>query len=403
MCNGLHFVIFIIVQIHIGACLALTNLFLGEDALLNFTQLASKYDQPAEQYEVVTEDGYVLTLFRLPGFRQINQPPTSLPILLMHGICDSSDTWILRGYESLAITLANGGHDVWLGNARGNRYSRKHLYLNPDKDSTFWDFTFNEIGMFDLTSLIDFVLLRTGAAKLNAIGHSQGTTIFFVLGSTRTEYNFKINVLIALAPICYLQNVPNPLATLIKFSPLLYSNAKKIGLDEFPGKIIGKTFLKLCSKPVAGYVKCVFGINFPLAGYDSEELEPAFFRVSLGHFPTGTSAKNLYHFGQVGRRRSFSRFDYGPTRNLELYGSEIPPYYDLGQVTMKVVLFVGKNDFLSVIKDVALLRVQLPNVVEYTEIERKLMNHVDFTWGRTMKDYLFPNIFRVLNMFRWYV
>lgn len=313
MCNSLHFLIFIILQISIGQCFAnVTKLFLSEDALLNFTQLAKKYGHPAEQYEVVTEDGYVLTLFRIPGFRQVSQPSSSLPILLMHGICDTSDTWIIRGYESLAITLANAGHDLWLGNVRGNRYSRKHLFLDPDEDDEFWNFTFNEFGMYDLASFIDFVLLRTGAAKLNAIGHSQGTTIFYVLGSTKPKYNQKINVFISLAPICYLSHVPNPLASLIELSPVLYSKAKKVGLNEFPGKVIGEALLKVCSQPVTGYVKCVLGMVFAIGGYDREEYEPAFLRVSIGHFPSSTSAKDLYHYAQVGRRRSFSKFRSGP-------------------------------------------------------------------------------------------
>lgn len=43
----------------------------------------------------------------------------------------------------------------------------------------------------------------------------------------------------------------------------------------------------------------------------------------------------------------FKRFDYGREENLQRYGQEKPPMYDLSQVTAPVVLFYGDGDYIS--------------------------------------------------------
>lgn len=39
----------------------------------------------------------------------------------------------------LAFILADQGYDVWLGNARGNLYSKAHVTYNVDSPA-FWNF-----------------------------------------------------------------------------------------------------------------------------------------------------------------------------------------------------------------------------------------------------------------------
>jgi hypothetical protein len=64
---------------------------------------------------------------------------------------DSSDGFLVGGNKvALAFKALWEGYDVWIGNTRGNKYSRMHAYLDPDnlKDQikegkrTFWDFSF---------------------------------------------------------------------------------------------------------------------------------------------------------------------------------------------------------------------------------------------------------------------
>ncbi|CAF0943055.1 unnamed protein product [Rotaria sordida] len=54
--------------------------------------------------------------------------------------CNYNITQLIQN-QSLAFILADVGYDVWLGNIRGNRYSRAHVKYNPNHDEAFWDFS----------------------------------------------------------------------------------------------------------------------------------------------------------------------------------------------------------------------------------------------------------------------
>jgi lysosomal acid lipase/cholesteryl ester hydrolase len=71
--------------------------------------------------------------------------------------------------------------------------------------------SFHEMGVFDLPATIDFVLETTGETQINYIGHSMGTTQFFILCSELPEYNAKIRQMHALAPVAFMGRVRTPL------------------------------------------------------------------------------------------------------------------------------------------------------------------------------------------------
>lgn len=96
-----------------------------------------------------------------------------------------------------------------MGNARGNTYSKNHVRYNENQ-SEFWDFSFHELAIFDLPASIDYVLHETNRTSLHYIGHSQGTTSFFILGSERPEYMKKIFLMQALAPIVFFKYCKSP-------------------------------------------------------------------------------------------------------------------------------------------------------------------------------------------------
>ena len=129
-------------------------------------------------------------------------------ILVQHGLLCSSADWVVStpskglGKESIGqhiwqkITktwqgyiLADAGYDVWLGNYRGNTYSRNHTFLNPDAllNHKFWDFTWDEMAKYDIPSMVEKVLEVTGEEEIFYAGHSMGTTAFMAMGHYRPD------------------------------------------------------------------------------------------------------------------------------------------------------------------------------------------------------------------------
>lgn len=59
--------------------------------------------------------------------------------------------------------------------------------------------------------MIDYVLNATGVPKVHYIAFSQGTTAFWVMTSSKPEYNDKVVAMQALAPVGYFANAKSPL------------------------------------------------------------------------------------------------------------------------------------------------------------------------------------------------
>jgi len=128
----------------------------------------------------------------------------------MHGLLGSAGDFVAGGRgRSLALELHARCFDVWLGNARGTTHSRGHRTL-PTSDARFWQFSWHEIGIYDLPAIVDYVLARTNRRQVHYVGHSQGTTVLLVLLSQRPEYNARFANAALMAPVAFLQHLSSP-------------------------------------------------------------------------------------------------------------------------------------------------------------------------------------------------
>lgn len=127
------------------------------------------------EYKVGTADGNKLGVHRISGAKGtemtdgLRSAGKKEPVLLTHGVTGSRQTLVSAGTgtedaDGVVVGKAypyqlvdTGKYDVWLMNARGNYYSRDHLWLNPDTQEEFWDFSVTELAEYDLKAVVEFI------------------------------------------------------------------------------------------------------------------------------------------------------------------------------------------------------------------------------------------------------
>jgi len=359
---------------------------------MTVTEIIRYHGYPVQVYEVITSDGYILTIQRIPYGKSGKGTKPRKPVLVQHGLLCSSAAWIVDIPEkNLPYILADQGYDVWLGNVRGTLFGRKHVTLSA-KDSKFWTYSFDEMAKYDIPAVIDKMLNVTGFEQIYYIGHSMGTAASFALLSTQPKYNRIIRTNFALAPIAQLQNVRSPirlfapLTTRFSFVLNIFGNGEFFE-NEGIVKLLTST---VCNSPIKSLCS---NIIFLLCGYDIEQLNSTRLPVYLAHTPAGTSVQTLTHFSQLVESGKFAKYDYGSTTNKKLYGGETkPPVYDLKKIRTNVALFWSDNDYLADPKDVAWLATQLSRVAVNYRVPFAKFSHMDFLWAIDVKPLLYNKL-----------
>ncbi|NWI91293.1 LIPK Lipase, partial [Pitta sordida] len=354
-------------------------------------EIVSYWGYPSEEHDVVTEDGYILQLNRIPHGRGNAECQGPRPVvLLQHGLLAEGSWWIANlPNNSPAFILADAGYDVWLGNSRGNTWSKRHLLLSPRHDE-FWAFSFDEMAKYDLPAMINFIEEKTGQKQLYYIGHSQGTTIGFVAFSTMPQLAQKIKMFLALAPVTTTIYTQSPVRML---SLLSDSGIKKIfGTRDFlPHTPLAELFFSkicFCSKTCKGLLSDLFGFNWTNTNMSRID-------AYTSHLPAGTSVQNINHWLQGVKKGALRAFDGGTTYNNLHYRQEDPPSYNVRTMEVPTAVWNGGVDCLADPRDTALLLPQIKNLVHHKQIPH--WNHIDFILGLDANEILYREMLDVME------
>lgn len=362
---------------------------------LPFPALVEYDGYEVETHTVTTPDGYVLTMYRLPRNASCPQDDARLPLVFMHGLYLSSDDCIIPGPgKAHCYIYSDACHDVWVPNVRGNRYSRNHVSLNPDKDNQYWDFALDEMALIDLPAFIDYVLDHTGKKQVNYVAHSQGVGIAILLCAKKPEYNDKIKAGFGLSVTAYL-NKSRFAVILIQEAVSGAANSKLSNFEILAhGKIAQSAGKVLCGTTDATYPFCSL-LLFAALGYNKFQITDETFRTLTGHVPAGTSFKNFARWGQM-KKYGFCEEDLGTITNLRTYRRLSPPLFDLSAVSMPWYFIASENDYVGDVRDIKTLEKKLSNV-QTCILADKTFGHLDFIYGKDIVNYITPKILSVID------
>ncbi|XP_012285753.1 lipase 3 isoform X2 [Orussus abietinus] len=370
------------------------NIHADPDVYLQTLELIRKNGYPAEAHVVETEDGYLLTVHRIP---QDNAPT----VLLQHGLLGSSADWVFSGKEkALAYILSDAGYDVWLGNVRGNTYSRSHVNLTIS-DPQYWNFSWHEMGVYDLPAVIRYIAERKKDNKLFYIGHSMGTTMFYVMASERPEITKGIQVMLSLAPVAFMTHVRSPIRLIAPFAKDIEIVTELLGANEF---LPQNTFLRVLAKYVCDKVnwekELCANIFFIFSGFDQAEFNDTLIPVILGHSPAGTSTRTVVHYAQEIQSGEFRQFDYGSSTNKRVYNNTTPPSYDLTKINVPVAIYYADNDWLASVNDVLRFYTKLPIKAGKYRVPYPKFSHLDFLWAIDAPSMIYTRVLSMLQQYK---
>ncbi|XP_030374144.1 lipase 3-like [Scaptodrosophila lebanonensis] len=361
----------------------------------------AEHGYPVERHSVVTEDGYIIGLFRIPYSHKLQNEQALRPIaFLQHGLSSSSDGWISMGPDdALPFLLADAGFDVWLGNARGTTYSRNHTSRSTEHPY-FWRFSWHEIGYYDIAAVIDYVLSANGQNQqgIHYVGHSQGTTVFFVLMSTRPEYNAKIKTAHMLAPVAYMNNLSNSLVRWLgpylghyNTYSLLFGSQEFLPYNDFFLALLYNT-----CRPESRFANFCDGVlyNSNQEGRSNSTASA----INAQTHPAGASTDQGLHYLQEQQSGYFRQFDFGKAKNIQVYGTEFPPDYATEQITCQTHLWYGDSDDLAAVTDVLRLAETLPNKVMH-HMNDPFWDHGDFATNWEVRKYINDPIIQIMQDF----
>ncbi|NXY40298.1 LICH hydrolase, partial [Ceuthmochares aereus] len=363
------------------------------ECFMNVSEIIRYHGYPSEEYQVTTEDGYILGVFRIPAGRNNQNAGKKPAVFLQHAFLGDATHWISNlPNNSLGFLLADAGYDVWMGNSRGNTWSLKHKTLNPSQKA-FWQFSFDEMGKYDIPAELYFIMNKTGQDNVYYVGHSEGTTAGFIAFSTYPELAKRVKMFSALSPVATGSYATSPLVKLARApEPLLkLLFGCKGALHQIP--VLKGPVTEFCTRldKFCGHILCY------IAGGSTKNLNTSRTDIYAAHSPAGTSVQDILHWHQIIYANQLQAYDYGSKENMKKYNQTTPPTYKIEKISVPTAVWSGGEDKFADPKDMAKLLPRITNLIYHEHFPT--WGHLDFIWGLDATEKMYLKIIELITKY----
>lgn len=309
-------------------------------------KIVTSQGYPYESYEVVTDDGYILKLERLP------RPNSNRAIYFQHGVVDNSFAWFghVEGEagSALAFRAYDQGFDVFVGTFRGCEGSTRHIRRNI-ASSAYWDFSVNEHGMYDLKAFIDKIVslkkkelgahfeprvsqhsspIGPNQFDIMLIAHSMGAmaSLIYLVWSKIHSRNHFISCAILLSPAGYHKTAPaivNIMGPIINLALWLFPFIHTLKFPSETIRLLVSKILEDVNNSFTGRTMISWAVAKVIGGNVEDHTFVNLRNLTYNVF-SGTSTGVFRHFWQIWIHKRFEGYDYGHAKNLRFYGTLTP-------------------------------------------------------------------------------
>lgn len=364
---------------------------------VDIVDICHAHGYKVHEHVVQTKDGYLLAIHRILGKSGDIHREGRPVVYFHHGLLTNSELFVLgeTPAKCLPYLLVEKGYDVWLGNNRGNKYSRKHLNLSSSSKK-FWDYSLDEFALYDIPDTIDYILSTTNNLQLTYVGFSQGSAQAFGALSLNPKLNKKIKVFIGLSPAMIPKGLNHPAARLfVDAAPSLvfsiFGRRAILPSVVFWQKMLGNW-----------YYRTVVDKSLTLLfGWTSSNISPNQKAIGYPHLFSPSSVKSVVHWFQIINNKRFQMYDEGLVSTLTTLTStnlkvhRVAPF-PVQTISTPIYLVYGKSDMLI---DIVPTRKALTSCNEIEAIGIDTYEHMDVLWARDVEEKVFKPVIEKIDKY----